>query len=453
MKKIKNLMCGSPLHEATRQKKIMIAAVPPFQFFHQQKLTWCAILLLLMGCQVAHAQEQVVTFKSLLELAGSHYPALKAAKLEKRAAMEEYEASRRLYWPNVSAVVETTSSQKSGTPPSRTLQLEQTLWDSGSIKARVSESQSVADIQTLKAVLLQEEVHLQLANAWQNLVASSERMAVAQHTIERLNIYQQQMQRRVKVEASPRIDLELVNSRILTTQVEYKAAQNNLKQAITRIEQYTGRSDMAVQHAQNALQLAIDIPKNFEEMFNDGNWRAAIEKHPAIGKAKAEIAQSQARLDQKKAEAWPQLYARISQPLNNVAPGFTQDPTAFVGLRYATSSGFANQLQAQALASRVASAEELVQAAATDLRQAILIDYDEYVYATARIQGLEQSVSGANKVLASYQRQFQAGKKTWQDLLNALRELAQNQYALADARASMQGAIHRLKIRTGQDIQ
>jgi adhesin transport system outer membrane protein len=105
------------------------------------------------------------------------------------------------------------------------------------------------------------------------------------------------------------------------------------------------------------------------------------------------------------------------------------------------------------LASRVASAEELVQAAATDLRQAILIDYDEYVYATARIQGLEQSVSGANKVLASYQRQFQAGKKTWQDLLNALRELAQNQYALADARASMQGAIHRLKIRTGQDIQ
>jgi adhesin transport system outer membrane protein len=56
-------------------------------------------------------------------------------------------------------------------------------------------------------------------------------------------------------------------------------------------------------------------------------------------------------------------------------------------------------------------------------------------------------------VLVSYQRQFQASKKTWQDLLNAVRELAQNQYALADARASLQGAMYRLQIRTGQDIQ
>jgi adhesin transport system outer membrane protein len=278
-------------------------------------------------------------------------------------------------------------------------------------------------------------------------------MDVAQRTIERLKIYQQQMQRRVNLEVSPSIDLELANSRLLQTQVENMAAQNNIQQAITRIEQYTGRGDVAAQYAKNALQLAIAVPKNFEQMLASADWRAVIEKHPAIHKAKAERAQSQSRLDQKKADAWPQLYARIIQPLNNVAPSYSQGPTAFIGLRYATSAGFTNQLQAQALASRVASAEELIEAAATDLRQTIMVDQDEYVNAKARIHKLEQSVRGADQVLASYQRQFEAGKKTWQDLLNAVRELAQNQYALADARASMQGAVHRLQIRTAQDIK
>jgi len=55
-------------------------------------------------------------------------------------------------------------------------------------------------------------------------------------------------------------------------------------------------------------------------------------------------------------------------------------------------------------------------------------------------------------VLKSYQRQFQAGRKSWQDLLNAARELAQTQYALADARSAFQGAMYRMQIRLGIDI-
>ena len=58
---------------------------------------------------------------------------------------------------------------------------------------------------------------------------------------------------------------------------------------------------------------------------------------------------------------------------------------------------------------------------------------------------------GSEKVLESYQRQFQAGRKSWLDLLNAVRELAQNEYALADAKAGMVSAMNRLQIRMGQD--
>lgn len=394
-----------------------------------------------------------LTLKDLLSQANTNYPALQAARLEKRASMEELEAARRLYWPTVSAVAESTSSKTTATAPSRYLQVEQTLWDAGNVKSRIAESQSTTDIQTLKAVLLQEEVYLQLANAWQNLLASKARMDVAQQTIVRLQGYQLQMQRRVKVEASPRIDLELANSRILQTQVEYTAAQNSLKQAITRMEQYTGRNDLQALMAQSGAWNEGQSSAAFMAKLASTDWQAIIDQHPLIAKAKAETVQSQTRLDQKKSEAWPQLYARITQPLSQPAPGYASGATAFVGLRYSSSAGFANQLQAQALATRVVSTEELVRAAATDLRQTLRVDQDEYANAQSRADSLEKSVQGADLVLASYQRQFQAGKKSWQDLLNAVRELAQNQYALADARASMQGAMYRLQIRTGQDVQ
>ena len=85
--------------------------------------------------------------------------------------------------------------------------------------------------------------------------------------------------------------------------------------------------------------------------------------------------------------------------------------------------------------------------------QTLQSDHLEFVSARARISALEKTVAGSTLVLDSYKRQFEAGRKTWQDLLNAVRELAQNQYALADARASMAGAMYRLKIRMGQEVE
>jgi adhesin transport system outer membrane protein len=81
----------------------------------------------------------------------------------------------------------------------------------------------------------------------------------------------------------------------------------------------------------------------------------------------------------------------------------------------------------------------------------LLSDQEELANTRRRITALEKSVTGSDLVLASYQRQFQAGRKTWQDLLNAARELAQNQYALVDAQAAMMGAMYRLQVRMGQD--
>jgi adhesin transport system outer membrane protein len=71
------------------------------------------------------------------------------------------------------------------------------------------------------------------------------------------------------------------------------------------------------------------------------------------------------------------------------------------------------------------------------------------VNARLRMSAIQKAVEGSELVLASYKRQFEAGKKNWLDVLNAVRELAQNQYNQADTRGQLMGAMYRLQLRMG----
>ncbi len=420
--------------------------------FCKVKSTYALMAMLACSCAQSTAHE-VVTFKALLDQANQNYPTLLAARLDTRASQEELEAARRLRWPTVSANVESASTNPAVTFPNRSLIVEQILWDAGSVKSKIAESKSSSEVQINKALLVQEEVYLQMASAWQNLYASQQRMQVAQQAILTLQAYQQQMQRRVRAEVSPRIELELANSRILQMQVDLTAAEQSLKQALTRIEQYTGRNDLLPLTRRKDAFSFVAPTTGFEQMLASTDWQAVTDQHPSIAKAKAESEQQKSKMEQKRAEAWPQVYARVSQPVFGVPQGRPTDPIASVGFKYTSAPGFSNQLQAKALATRIASAQELVTAAQINLQQTLRVDQDEYLNAKSKVEVLELAVKGSESVLESYQRQFEGAKKTWQDLLNAVRELVQNQFALADARAAQLGAMQRLQIRTGQAIQ
>jgi len=81
--------------------------------------------------------------------------------------------------------------------------------------------------------------------------------------------------------------------------------------------------------------------------------------------------------------------------------------------------------------------------------QLIFDDQQTFAVSVAHANAQALSLAGSQRVLASYERQFQAGRKTWQDLLNAAREVAQNEFSLTDAQSTIQGAMYRLQVRLG----
>ena len=408
------------------------------------------VLLCIFSMAQAQPAQPPLLLSELLDAASATYPTLLAARLEASASAQDLSATERIRWPTISSTIESYSGNRRNYP-SRAVQIDQTVWDFGRNTARISESQTLADISLLKVYLQQQDLFVQVVGAWQNMIASNERVKAAMLTRTRLQDYQVQMRRRVQAEASPLIDLELADARLLQTEVELTTAQTSLQVATLRLEQLTGLPRLAFRIPSAIYPLKLFETQAFAREQEQTDLLQVAMEHPVVAKARMEVQQLHRRLDAKQAEAYPQVFVRIYKPIGVIPTSNDTSTTTFLGMRYTPGPGFANIIEAQAIGTRIAGAEQAVEAAMREMQQTLQNDREEFVNARSRIAALEKSVASSALVLESYQRQFQAGRKQWQDLLNQVRELAQNQYALADAQASMVGSMYRLQIRMGQD--
>ncbi len=385
----------------------------------------------------------------LMEAASATYPTMLAARFESRAAGQDVTARERIRWPTISTTLETNTGS-ANVSASRSVQLEQPVWDFGRTNARIAESQTMADISLLKVQLVQQDLYLQVVTAWQNMIAANERVKFAQQTHTRLVGYQAQIRRRVEAEASPRIDLELADARLLQTQVELLTAQTSLQVAIRRLEQLSGLPQLASRVPSAHYSRGRVETQTFAQEIDQKDFHQVALDHPVTAKARMDVLFLRRSLEAKNAEAYPQIYGRVVKPIRGQSSTMDVSNTYFLGLRFTPGPGFSNLVEAQAIGTRIDGAEQAIETAIREIQQTLQTDREEFVNARHRIEALEKSVASSEVVLESYQRQFQAGRKQWQDLLNQVRELAQNQYALADAQASMVGAQARLQIRMGQ---
>lgn len=432
-----------------------VAGIPMKQLAGRWRhLLFCG-LFTLVGTSVAATLEnegKPLTLNELFDSASHFYPSLHAARFEARAASEDAKAISLQRWPTATVTAESQTGNLRSYP-TNVFQVQQTLWDFGRISARIAEAEAVVDVSQLNVYLQQQDLFLQIIAAWQNMQAGRERIRVSEATMDRLKAYQGQMRRRVEAEASPSIDLELVDARLLQTEVELTSAKTSLQVAATRLEQLSG-----LERLQPRIARALPMPNlketlAFTHIVHAADWRHIASEGPTVAKARAQLRQAQHKLESKKSETWPQVYVRTYKPLSTTPTSTDTSTTAFVGMSYTPGAGLSTFTEVKALGDRLAGAQVSVESALLEMQQTLQSDREEFINARLRIAALEKSVAGSELVLASYKRQFEAGKKTWLDLLNAVRELAQNQYGLADAQASMLGAMYRLQLRMGKQLQ
>ena len=404
--------------------------------------------------QLAAQATATFTVERLVEQAVNNHPSVLAKYAELGGSRAGLDLAKWQYYPSLSAQSERGSGQNAntaGATSNTTLRLQQNLWTAGRISAGVKSAQ-YKQLAARNALLeTRTTVALRTLEAWQALLSAAGKQQASQRLMQQLERLSGMMARRVEQQVSPAIDMQLVQARVAQAQSEYLSAKTAADAAKQRLVQWVGDDALQLLPPPDTviLQLAVPLPAwptDTPERLED-----ALSASPTLLRLEADLSSAREDIEQKKAERWPSVYARIDRQFNkNSFGGKSVDTQAYIGLQYTPGAGLTVLSQIETAQARFQSLDSEREALRRQLKESYQSEWRDYAANTERIQ-LAQRVENSNSALSeSYTRLFVAGRRSWLELLNALREQAAGEQALSDLQALQHTSYFRLRLYLGQ---
>ena len=118
-------------------------------------------------------------------------------------------------------------------------------------------------------------------------------------------------------------------------------------------------------------------------------------------------------------------------------------------MRVFSHAGLASYSGSQAAETRINSALAQVAADENDARLRARANWAEHMSSRRQVAALEPQVAALDATMASFVRQFEAGRKSWLEILNTQREVVDSRISLSRARTSRDQSALRLMVNTG----
>jgi adhesin transport system outer membrane protein len=355
-----------------------------------------------------------------------------------RSSQSGVDSARWQYYPTPSL-----SFEAAGTSGNDTLyqgdnrvaiaRLQQPLWTGGRLAAGVDKA--AAGLTASQASL--DEVKLQLGlraiqtyGDWlsADLKALAHEKSLATHV--RLR---EQTKRRLTEGVSSQSDLTLALTRLEAVSADVTAARSQADIAIARLSQLVGRQIDAA-----TLRQTVALPRDLGlgPAGLTGLLELALAASPTVAKARAQARVQQATADERRADLLPEVYARLEYQSGNYNQANTAAQSRlFIGLSSRFGAGLSTLSNIEAAQTQYAAALSEIEVQSRTLTEQVFTDHAQALALTSRLQSMQTSLNSAEDVSASYDRQFLAGRKSWLDVMNAARELAQIEAQLADLQA------------------
>jgi adhesin transport system outer membrane protein len=401
------------------------------------------LLFLPAAAQVAG---QGLSVDALIAAVIERNPSVLAAVADASGAREDLESARWQRFPSVSMQTETGSRSQ----PVGTVSVTQPLWFiSGAIPAQIEGADATASAKRIRIAEVRYQAAERTVDLWRAVSVASGRREVIGRSLQRLENFQALMRRRVDASVSPPVELDLVSSRLQQSKVELAEVEAARRVSISQLEQLLGKpvttefsaaEETLQSRAQSAMESVSDVSES-----DIANWAA---EHPSVRRAQQDFRTVTAQVEAKRAERWPQVYAKVQYVRSS--PGVPGGTGVSVGVQYAPGAGLSSLSQERSAQARADSAAQAVELARRDVVGAFKTDASDLQSARERRARLEAGIGDARKVLESYERLFVAGRRSWLDVLTAVRDLQQSEVALVDAQVALIAGAQRIQIRSGQ---
>lgn len=377
-----------------------------------------------------------LTLDKALQAAISSHPLIQGKRSARDAAKAEQEGAEWQRYPTPSIEANTATGGENAS----VFRLDQPLWTGGRITAGIDAAGSRYDAAGTAIDETRQELALKVIAASAEALRLQARLVHAQASVREHEKLLAMIRRRVEQEVSPLADQRLAESRLYATINELSATTQGMRNALTQLGQLTGGTVTEIDPwGYTETARPDDLPRDLEQAVE-----RALAHSPSLRRLNFESEAASADIDSKRSAYLPQLALRLE-----TTQGSTSDNRALLVLQAQPGAGLSARSGVSAALARRESIRQNAEAARRDVRQQITLDWNEWTAARSRAEYAEQARSTSAEVSDSYARQYTAGRKTWLDVLNAVREATQAELALVDARSQMQAAALRLKVLTG----
>lgn len=372
-----------------------------------------------------------------MRLALQSHPTLEQRRAAIAAAEAELSASE---WKRYPALAATSFYQGAGSTNGYTVSVTQPLWTGGRITGEISsrrEQQAAAE-----AALVEGEQDLlqRVAQAFSEVLRLTARVQVAQSNIAEHERLVGVIRRRTEGDLSAAVDVALAEGRLRQARLDALQAASQRQVLLASLGQLVG----APVNTELVTPSSLRGPWSEAEAAID----AALAYSPALRRLEADAAAADAQAQVAASALWPQISLRVQRSAN-VPVTVASETRAMMLLEYQSGGGFSVAASRDAALRRSLAARAAVESARRDLREQVTARFQEARLASEALTPTREYAAANASVIESYLRQFAAGRKSWLEVVNAQRELAQAQLAVADAEAAERLATLRLALVTG----
>lgn len=450
--------------------------------------------LLLIALLPLPGRAQIV--QRLISTALETHPQALSQRALVQSAAAGVDGARWQFYPTPSVSVEAAGASASdrlyqGDHRVSTLRLQQPLWTGGRLTAGVDRAE--AGLAASQAGLddVRQQLALRVVQSYGDWLAAHLKTLVSEKSLATHQRLRDQVGRRVDQGVSAQSDATLAQARLESIGAELAAGRAQRDLALVRLGQLLGRPLAGEQQGRPSVQVlgtelsaAIgdrlgayggqllltpargpqpgvlpvqDVPPASRSNPAAHTADAAAELllaqalavSPSLQKAQAQARVQAALIGERRADYSPDVYLRAERQYGNYNfPGAAPENRLFIGMTSRLGAGLSTRSNVEAAIAQHESALAEVDAQARSVAEQVLADLAVAQTLDGRLASQRSALAAATAVAESYDRQFLAGRKSWLDVMNAARELAQTETQIADLQATQVVLGWRLAITT-----
>ncbi|MEZ9142058.1 MULTISPECIES: TolC family outer membrane protein [unclassified Shewanella] len=414
--------------------------------------------LLFISALVISTQAQALTLEQSVAEAINHHPRLQqkyasfeAAVRYKKAAVGDYLPQVKLYGGVGYEEVRYNSGQRVDTDLNRTelgVKVSQLLFDGFRTTSEIDRLEFEQEAERFGLISEAENLSLEVATVYLNLVEANRIVGLAERNIEEHKDILKDIILRQNKGLSSESDVAQVKARVATSQSGYLAARNQ-------------QMDLQAKYYDLVGQLPVDL-YNAKPDFNyvpttlKLALEQAVKNHPEIDAAINDTQAASSQYEREKSDYWPKLSIELQANKNDNIGGIEgpdEDARAMLMLSYDLYNGGSTNDRAEAAAWQVQQAKSIRQQTEKQVIEGTRLAWNSYEFVGQQRKFYQVNVDQAVQAEQGYQRQFELGRRSLLDVLDAKVEVYLARKNYLSAYYNYHIAAYRLINATGQLIE